>query len=69
MYNKRIVSRKKFTAKASVFYPVDVIKNQKRSLAIIFKLMHITAMQMIAHYSVNFDVSQIFRTVSFLIVA
>ena len=54
MCNTRIVSRKTFIAIASVFYPVGVTKNRKRSLAIIF-LMRITATQKIADHSVNFD--------------
>ena len=39
----------------SVFYPVGMIKNQKRWLVIILKLLCIAATQMIAHYSINFD--------------
>ena len=48
------MSTKKFLAIASVFYPVGVTKDQKESLAIILN-MRITATQMIAHYSVNFN--------------
>ena len=55
MCNKRIVSTKTFIAIASVFYPVGVTKKLKTIVSDNFKLMHITATQKIAHYSVNFD--------------
>ena len=44
----------KFIAIGSVLYPVGLTKNQKWLLAKILKLMHITATQMIAYYSVKF---------------
>ena len=51
MCNKGIVSGKIFIAIASVVFPVGVTKNQNNN----FKSMRIIATQMIAHYSVNFD--------------
>ena len=54
MCNTMIVSRKNFIAIASLFYPVDMTKSQK-IISDDFKLMRITATQMITHYSVNFD--------------
>ena len=54
MCNKRIVSGKNFIAIASVVFPVVI----KTKLSDNFKLMRIIATQMIAHYSVNFDLIQ-----------
>ena len=55
MCSKRLVSRKIFIAIASVFYPVGVTIKSKTIVSNNFKLMYITATQMIAHYSVDFD--------------
>ena len=54
MCNKRIVSGKTFIAIASVVFPVGTTNNQTK-ISNNFKLMCITATQMIAHYSVNFN--------------
>ena len=53
MCNKRIVSGKNFISIASVVFLVCVTNNQTK-ISDNFKLMRITATQMIAHYSVNF---------------
>ena len=46
-----------FIAIASVFSPVSVTNNQMK-ISDNFQLMRITGTQMIAHYSVNFDLIQ-----------
>ena len=53
MCNKRIVSQK-IIAIASVVVPVGMTNNQMK-ISDNFKLMCITATQMITHYSVNFN--------------
>ena len=51
---------KKFIAIASVFLSRrDYCNNQNKNYNNNFKLMRITVTQMIAHYSVNFDLIQI----------
>ena len=56
MCNKRIVSGQKCIAIALIVFPVGVTNNQNKG-SDNFKLMHITATQMIAHYSINFEIT------------
>ena len=51
MCNKRIVPGRKFIATASVVYPVGMTIKQKMIIRDNFKLMRITATQMIAQHS------------------
>ena len=48
----------------SVLFPVVVINNQNQKIANTFELMLIAATQMIANYSINFNLSTSFKLLS-----
>ena len=50
MLNKRVVSGKKFITNTQVFYPVGVVNDLQDIFIELFKLLHVTATQMIVHH-------------------